>query len=278
MSGDLIDLNANRETDRLRIALRRANERIEELEYDLKEARGENALAEAKAPLRVWFLKLTLKQAQLMDILCRAAPRTLSQSALLTALYPVEDQPAAKVLSVFLCKLRAKLAPVGLEISTDRGRGYFVSSTMAETWRRWCDATAAGEAPSDDFQIDPTALRAIRAEPAHQRFCDDVRTAMRAIKVGDRIDSIAGKIGRPASFVAAVDRGIASLEGRAPAAAPDATPLQPAGRDHEALVREASRRAMAELKVTSPQTIRRTAEITVDLMSEEILALAAEVS
>jgi len=52
----------------------------------------------------------------------------LSKEAFLNHLYGGVDEPEAKIIDVFVCKLRKKLAQAGADnmIGTEWGRGYFI--------------------------------------------------------------------------------------------------------------------------------------------------------
>lgn len=265
MAGDLIDLQGRSETDRLRLALRKAEERIEELEYELAEARGDASSLCAKRPNRVWFLGLTPLEARLMEALCDASPRTVLGENLLAVLYPVERHPGPTMIRVLISKLRAKLGPVGLTVDTVRGQGYGVNRRAADRWRRWCDLTAQGAQPPRDFRIDPSALQAQAGRANYARFCADVRAAASLIDRGMPAEAIADQLGRCVDFVGAIGR-----DGSA-----DAPCGAPAGRSRDEVVEEAVRLTLAETPVTLPETARRAAGHAVDLMSEEVMAMIA---
>lgn len=54
--------------------------------------------------------------------------RVASKDVILDRLYQldVDDPPEIKIIDVFVCKLRKKLAPLGLKIGTAWGRGYYL--------------------------------------------------------------------------------------------------------------------------------------------------------
>ncbi len=71
------------------------------------------------------FLGLTPKEAVLVGGLRRRKSCTKEQ--LLTIIYgalPPDDQPEIKIIDVFVCKIRKKLAPHGIMIRTLWGLGY----------------------------------------------------------------------------------------------------------------------------------------------------------
>ena len=82
--------------------------------------------------------------------------------------------------------------------------------------------------------------------------------------------------GRPPAFVQAVERGLA-LERTEAGAEVDVTELKPEGRTREQVIDAAVSQTIAELGVTLPHTARRAAEIAVDLMTAEVMSIAAEV-
>jgi two-component system, cell cycle response regulator CtrA len=70
-------------------------------------------------------LDLTRKEYTMLEILMLRAGKTLSKGALLNHLYGGFDEPELKIIDVFVCKLRRKLAEAGAEnvIKTVWGRG-----------------------------------------------------------------------------------------------------------------------------------------------------------
>ena len=66
-----------------------------------------------------------------------------TKDALMAALYRDfgKDEPEIKIIDVFICKLRKKLKPFGLEITTIWGLGYAMSAAMKARAR----AMIAGE-------------------------------------------------------------------------------------------------------------------------------------
>lgn len=75
--------------------------------------------------------KLTQAETEVFGMLRAARGAGVSRQSLLAALYPIEaDEADIKIIDVFISKLRKKLKPLGLEISTIWGRGYrFVPPT-----------------------------------------------------------------------------------------------------------------------------------------------------
>ncbi len=70
---------------------------------------------------------LTAKEYQLLELLALRKGTTLNKEALLSHLYGGSDEPEIKIIDVFMCKLRKKLANAsgGKDyIETVWGRGY----------------------------------------------------------------------------------------------------------------------------------------------------------
>ncbi|MER9912667.1 winged helix-turn-helix domain-containing protein [Mesorhizobium sp. M0050] len=62
-----------------------------------------------------------------------AGHRVRSQASLLTRLYQLKtDEPELKIIDVFVCKLRKKLKPLGVEIQTVWGQGYRLLPMVTE--------------------------------------------------------------------------------------------------------------------------------------------------
>lgn len=69
--------------------------------------------------------RLTGKQFQFFRTLLDAFPRVLSRNDLVEALYSAEgDPPGSKLFDVMACKIRPKIEPLGLTITTQWGIGY----------------------------------------------------------------------------------------------------------------------------------------------------------
>lgn len=79
---------------------------------------------------------LTKKEYDLLETIMRRKGMTLSKEQLLTALYAggPDDEPDMKIIDVFVCKLRAKLANAGAGgmIETIWGRGYLIRQVSEE--------------------------------------------------------------------------------------------------------------------------------------------------
>ena len=73
------------------------------------------------------FVPLTHKEYQLLQLLCLRKGAILSKDAFIAHIYGGVDEPDAKIIDVFMCKLRRKLIQHGLEkasIDTVWGQGY----------------------------------------------------------------------------------------------------------------------------------------------------------
>jgi two-component system cell cycle response regulator CtrA len=73
-------------------------------------------------------LSLTGKEFALLQLLMLRKNIVMTKDAILTQLYGGMDEPELKIIDVFVCKIRKKLAAVGLGdfIGTVWGRGYMV--------------------------------------------------------------------------------------------------------------------------------------------------------
>jgi DNA-binding response OmpR family regulator len=93
-------------------------ERIDQLERAL--------FADAPAPVE-WGL--TYQEARLVGCLLQRPVAT--KDALMATLYRNDGREEAdiKIIDVFICKARKKLAPFGIEIRTVWGQGYMIDET-----------------------------------------------------------------------------------------------------------------------------------------------------
>lgn len=67
---------------------------------------------------------LTNTENRMFQYLKRRMPGAVSKDALMTVLYDGRDEPAPKIVDVFACKIRKKLAGNGYHIQTIWGVGY----------------------------------------------------------------------------------------------------------------------------------------------------------
>ncbi|HEX2943384.1 MAG TPA: response regulator transcription factor [Rhodopila sp.] len=76
---------------------------------------------------------LTGKEYAILELLVLRKGMVLTKEAFLNHLYGGMDEPEVKIIDVFVCKLRKKLAKAGLDgvIGTIWGRGYMIRDTAA---------------------------------------------------------------------------------------------------------------------------------------------------
>ncbi len=71
------------------------------------------------------FVVLTGIEMKVLAALADKWPRVLSKEQIMDAVYDLtDDEPMMKIVDVFICKLRKKLAPLGVSITTSWGQGY----------------------------------------------------------------------------------------------------------------------------------------------------------
>jgi two-component system cell cycle response regulator CtrA len=86
-------------------------------------------------------LHLTRKEYAILELMTLRKGQAVSKEAFLNHLYGGIDEPDAKIIDVFVCKLRKKLADAGASdlVSTIWGRGYLLRDVRAETPEMpWC--------------------------------------------------------------------------------------------------------------------------------------------
>jgi two-component system cell cycle response regulator CtrA len=78
-------------------------------------------------------VRLTVTEYTILELLVLRKGAVLTKEALLSHLYGGLDEPEIKIIDVFICKLRRKLAQAGAEniISTVWGQGYAIRDTSA---------------------------------------------------------------------------------------------------------------------------------------------------
>lgn len=88
--------------------------------------------------------RLTRTEMALFGALYRRGG-VLSKIAALAAMYGgnPDDEPSDRIVDVFICKLRKKLAPFSITIETRRGLGWQMSTTGREIARARIDRIAA---------------------------------------------------------------------------------------------------------------------------------------
>ena len=80
---------------------------------------------------------LTAKEFAILELLVLRRNMIMTKEAILAQLYGGMDEPEIKIIDVFVCKIRNKLAKAGLPnvISTVWGRGYTVKDVTPDTHR-----------------------------------------------------------------------------------------------------------------------------------------------
>ena len=123
------------QTERLK-ALEAENERLQDRILVLEDLLGIGL----EWPL---FLGLTPHEGKVLGALMRREVQ--SKEGLLLALYghkPDGDMPEIKIIDVFICKVRKKLARFGITIDTLWGQGYRLQPTMREKIKATVDGLA----------------------------------------------------------------------------------------------------------------------------------------
>jgi two-component system cell cycle response regulator CtrA len=97
-------------------------------------------------------IHLTGKEYSILELLVLRKGMVLTKEAFLNHLYGGMDEPEVKIIDVFVCKLRKKLARAGAEgiIGTIWGRGYMIREP----------------APEENFSAGYEPLRVPRLSPA----------------------------------------------------------------------------------------------------------------
>lgn len=93
------------------------------------------------------FLELTSCEAVLFGVLLNR--ECVTKTLAMDAIYgdrPDADVAEEKIVDVWICKIRAKLEPWGIEIETNWGQGYFMTPAMKTKARALIDEHAAQEA------------------------------------------------------------------------------------------------------------------------------------
>lgn len=75
------------------------------------------------------FVSVTGAEMEILRALATNFPRVVSKESLLTALTRgALDEPEIKIVDVLICKVRKKVAPLGIEIITSWGQGYSLAA------------------------------------------------------------------------------------------------------------------------------------------------------
>jgi two-component system, cell cycle response regulator CtrA len=101
---------------------------------------------------------LTGKEYAILELLVLRKGMVLTKEAFLNHLYGGMDEPEMKIIDVFICKLRKKLAQAGADnlIATVWGRGYMVRESALRTARAPLAAPAPVHAVPDAFDYEPS--------------------------------------------------------------------------------------------------------------------------
>lgn len=88
-------------------------------------------------------LRLTKCETGMLEALMAPGATTKSKEQLLAAAYSdryaTGDEPEIKIVDVFICKLRKKLKPFGIEVETVWGQGYHLPPESRAILRRMTD-------------------------------------------------------------------------------------------------------------------------------------------
>jgi two-component system cell cycle response regulator CtrA len=112
-------------------------------------------------------VRLTGKEYGILELLCRRKGTTLTKEMFLNHLYEGMNEPGLKIIDVFVCKLRKKLAQAtgGKHyIETVWGRGYVLrdpAGAVAETTQMEPDHPGEKR-----FQLSPHPARNLTPHPA----------------------------------------------------------------------------------------------------------------
>lgn len=110
---------------------------IEIVEFTYRDAKVKVNLTSRSVAVNGIHVHLTGKEAAVLCFLASGPDRVQSKEMLLSNIYSaVEDEPELRIIDVFVCKLRKKLADVhrdaGGVLKTVWGRGYVISSKELE--------------------------------------------------------------------------------------------------------------------------------------------------
>jgi two-component system cell cycle response regulator CtrA len=94
-------------------------------------------------------IHLTGKEYAILELLVLRKGMVLTKEAFLNHLYGGMDEPEVKIIDVFICKLRKKLAQAGADnvIGTVWGRGYMLRDPAAHSAAAKAQAAAVPQAP-----------------------------------------------------------------------------------------------------------------------------------
>jgi two-component system cell cycle response regulator CtrA len=105
--------------------------RIEALEAENRRLRAEIedlklSKEEQDEPLDVLPPQLRLTPKETAFLFALSSGRAMTKNAIMSAIYRcgIDDQPEMKIIGVFACRVRKKIAPYGMSITTIWGLGY----------------------------------------------------------------------------------------------------------------------------------------------------------
>jgi DNA-binding response OmpR family regulator len=81
------------------------------------------------------FAQLTPSEFELFHLLWEKIGRVKTKQSIMDAIYwrlADDEEPGAKIVDVWICKIRKKLKPLGIEIQTAWGRGFRIIETELE--------------------------------------------------------------------------------------------------------------------------------------------------
>lgn len=122
------------------------DDRIEALEGEIEQLRDrvgvlEAALIGVELPPIEWCL--TGAEARVLGCLMQRELATKEQLFAATTTDMVDDDREIKIVDVFVCKLRKKLVPFGIQIETRWGEGYFINAATKRAVRIQMEAAKA---------------------------------------------------------------------------------------------------------------------------------------
>jgi len=130
-----------------------------------RRARGLSAGAQVLGPLRLDLdtqslrhggtaLHLTRKEYELMELLWLRRGDVVTREEIMTRLYAWQDEPDPKIIDVYICRIRARLAAIGAApglIATSISHGY-----RLDPWAAPAPAEASTDGPAE-AQAQPLA-------------------------------------------------------------------------------------------------------------------------
>lgn len=114
------------ENDVLRTQVEDLQFRIVDLEGIVRSTRGD---------VPVCF-PLSKRESQLLGVLM-IRPGVVTKDMFLTAMYGGMNEPDLRIMDVYICKMRKKLARFGIKISTKWGVGHFLTKEMKAKVREY---------------------------------------------------------------------------------------------------------------------------------------------